>query len=71
MGKDLKSFCYSLSIHSRIKNALWEANGYGLCYAPEGWEPELDDFLNLDARTIARIGPKSLEVLRAWVAAND
>jgi len=70
MGKDLKSFCHSPAIYTRIRNALWEANDYGWPI-PTEWEPHVDDFLNLDARTIHRVGPKSLEILRKWVAENE
>jgi len=66
--RHLREFCYNAHIYSRIKNALWNANGYGdgngRFYAPIEWEPNFDDFLNLNPKTIIGISAVSLAILR-------
>lgn len=66
----LKELCPTKAIQTRIKNALWVENGYGVC-APTGWEPDIRDFLKLDVRYIDNIGPVSLKILQAWPAASE
>ncbi len=68
--KELRAFCDSDYLCTKIKNALWEAND-NRKPIPEGWEPAYEDLLILDARPLNRIGPKSLVILMRWAAANN
>lgn len=66
----LKDFCHSQAIYTRIRNALWSANGFN-SVIPKRWEPQPKHFTSLESNAITNIGEASLKILRAWIASND
>ena len=62
----LKNFCPNQAMYTRLRNALWSANGY-TTVIPKRWEPQPKHFLSLQDEEIAGVGKASLKILREWV----
>lgn len=69
-GKELRDFCHDAASYTRLRNVLWRAT-HDTYWPQRDWDPGIEDFAQHGPKAIKGLGIKSLNILKAWLEANN